>query len=253
MEPPSSWIFQGGAQMRDDRAPAHMAHGVDILIVEDDENLRVGLRDNLEDEGYRVRAVATAEEALDAVARQRFALLVLDIMLPGISGYSLCEQLRAQGLRMPILMLTARTLEDDLVRGFDAGADDYLAKPYRLRELLARVRALLKRHSARPEERVRLGELTVDMAARRVTDGAGKEIPLTRTELDLLGFLLRRHSTALRRQEILDEVWGKDLAVDPRTVDNFVSSLKRKLRWTPSSPFRIVTVRGVGYRMELKE
>jgi len=225
----------------------------DILIVEDDENLRIGLVDNLEDEGYRVHAVATGEEALAAVDARRFELLILDIMLPGIDGYSLCEKLRAAGTDAAVLMLTARSLEDDLVRGFEAGADDYLAKPYRLRELLARVRALLRRRATRPGGTLTLGEFTVDLSARRVTDGGGDELALTRTEFDLLSLLVRRQSTALHRNDILDEVWGKDLVVDPRTVDNFVSSLKRKLRWSRKSPFRIASVRGVGYRLELDE
>ncbi len=225
----------------------------DILIVEDDENLRIGLTDNLEDEGYRVQAVATGEEALTAVAGRRFELLILDIMLPGIDGYSVCEKLRSAGTDAAVLMLTARSLEDDLVRGFEAGADDYLAKPYRLRELLVRVRALLRRRTTRPGGSITLGDFTVDLGARRVTDEGGQELSMTRTEFDLLSLLLRRHSTALHRNDILDEVWGKDLIVDPRTVDNFVSSLKKKLRWTRKSPFRIATVRGVGYRLELDE
>jgi DNA-binding response OmpR family regulator len=223
---------------------------VDILIVEDDENLRIGLKDNLEEEGYRVHAVATGEEALAAVRERRFELLILDIMLPGIDGYSLCEKLRGAGLDAAVLMLTARSLEDDLLRGFEAGADDYLAKPYRLRELLARLRALLRRRAARPAGTMTLGEFTVDLGARRVTDAGGREISLTRTEFDLLSLLLRRSSKALSRNEILDAVWGQDLVVDPRTVDNFVSSLKKKLRWTRKSPFRIDSVRGVGYRLE---
>lgn len=225
----------------------------DVLIVEDDENLRIGLVDNLQDEGYRVHAVATGEEALAAVGARRFELLILDIMLPGIDGYSLCEKLRAAGTDAAVLMLTARSLEDDLVRGFEAGADDYLAKPYRLRELLARVRALLRRKAIRPGGTLALGEFTVDLTARRVTDGGGEDLALTRTEFDLLSLLVRRQSTALHRNDILDEVWGKDLVVDPRTVDNFVSSLKRKLRWSRKSPFRIASVRGVGYRLELDE
>jgi len=233
-----------------DNAPDKPA---DILIVEDDENLRIGLVDNLEDEGYRVHAVATGEEALVVVGERRFELLILDIMLPGIDGYTLCEKLRGAGVEAAVLMLTARSLEDDLLRGFEVGADDYLAKPYRLRELLARVRALLRRKATRPGGTLTVGDFTVDLAARRVTDTSGAELTLTRTEFDLLSLLLRRHSTAMHRDDILDEVWGKDLVVDPRTVDNFVSSLKRKLRWTRKSPFRITSVRGVGYRLELDE
>ncbi|MFH2010523.1 MAG: response regulator transcription factor [bacterium] len=223
----------------------------DILIVEDDENLRLALQDNLEAEGYRTTAAATGEEALAAVDGRRFELLILDIMLPGIDGYSLCEKLRAAGVDAAILMLTARTLEDDLVRGFEAGADDYLPKPYRLRELLARVRALLRRRAARPAGTLAFSGFTVDLTARTVHDAAGNPLELTRTEFDLLSLLLRRQGQALSRNDILDEVWGRDLIVDPRTVDNFISSLKKKLRWTRRSTFRIDTVRGVGYRLEM--
>ena len=233
-----------------DDVPTTTSSPGDILIVEDDENLRLALQDNLEAEGYRTAAVATGEEALAATGDRRFELLILDIMLPGIDGYSLCEQLRANHVDAAILMLTARTLEDDLVRGFEAGADDYLAKPYRLRELLARVRALIRRRAARPAGTLEFSGFTVDLTARTVQDSAGKPVELTRTEFDLLSLLLRRQGQALSRNDILDEVWGRDLVVDPRTVDNFISSLKKKLRWTRRSTFRIDTIRGVGYRME---
>lgn len=226
---------------------------VDILIVEDDESLRLVLQDNLEEEGFRVVAVATAAEARQAAARHRFELLILDIMLPDQDGYSLCEQLRADGLDARVLMLTARSLEDDLVRGFDAGADDYLRKPYRLRELLARVRALLRRRASPAVGTLEFAGYRLDLDARIVTAPGGAEVPLTRTEFDLLSLLVRRRGRALTRNDILDEVWGPGLVVDPRTVDNFISSLKRKLGWHRRAGFRIHTVRGVGYRLEVDE
>jgi DNA-binding response OmpR family regulator len=225
----------------------------DILIVEDDENLRLGLQDNLEDEGYSVRVAADVQSALELVGRERFRLLILDIMLPDGDGYSLCTRLRDAGLDAAILMLTARSLEDDVVQGFEAGADDYLTKPYRLRELLARVRALLRRRAAPPSGSRELAGFRVDLDARRVSSPDGEEIPLTRTEFDLLAFLLRHRGRALSRHEILDEVWGRELVVDPRTVDNFISSLKKKLGWTRGCGFRIHTVRGVGYRLEAEK
>lgn len=222
-----------------------------ILIVEDDENLRIALRDNLEEEGYAVADAASAAAAAEAIRRSPFDLVVLDIMLPDGDGYTLCRQLRAGGHRSPILMLTARALEDDLVAGLDAGADDYLVKPYRLRELLARVRALLRRGAAPPAEVLRCGDYRVDLRAREVFAPGGEPVPLTRTEFDVLCYLLRHQGRAVERAEILDEVWGKGVVVDDHTVDNFVSRLKRKLRGTSRSGFSIRTIRGVGYRMDL--
>lgn len=226
-----------------------------ILVVEDDANLRMALRDNLEDEGHAVAEAPTLAAADARVAAARFDLIVLDVMLPDGDGYTWCRRLRAAGDRTPVLMLTARALEDDLVTGLDAGADDYLTKPYRLRELLARVRALLRRPQTtdagdeRGPDRLRFGRFTLDRVARRL-DGEAGPIELTRTEFDLLAWLLTHPGEALSRDALLDAVWG-DVVVDPRTVDNFVSSLKKKLGWRRGLDWRIATVRGVGYRMEL--
>lgn len=226
-----------------------------VLLVEDDKNLRLTLADVLRDEGYSVAAAADVQGARSLLGAASFDVIILDVMLPDGDGYALCAELKAKAGAAPprVLMLTARTLEDDLVRGFDAGADDYLKKPYRLRELLVRVRALARRPGAAlpAAERIRLGDVLLDKPARRVVDGSGAEVALTPTELDLLVLLVESAGRALSRHEILDRVWGRDVVVDERTVDNFVSSLKKKLRWTPASPFVIKTVRGVGYRMEI--
>jgi DNA-binding response OmpR family regulator len=232
------------------QAPSEAA----VLIVEDDENLRLTLADNLEDEGYSVDHFATASAALAAARERDYEIVVLDIMLPDIDGYAVCRKLRQGGCRAGILMLTARTLEDDLVAGFDAGADDYLAKPYRLRELLARVGALLRRHAnTPPAQEEQLAGIRIDRRARKVTDRDGRLVELTRTEFDLLIFMIDHASEALSREHILEEVWGTDVVVDPRTVDNFVSSLKRKLHWEPGCGFALRAVRGVGYRLELED
>jgi len=227
-----------------------------ILIVEDDENLRMALEDNLIDEGYQVVSASSGAAADKALLRQQFDLVILDIMLPDTDGYTLCRRLRERELPVRVLMLTARSLESDLVQGFDAGADDYLSKPYRLRELLARVAALLRRQSA-PEpgdvgpERFEIGRFTLDVAARRLTDETGAEVLLTRTEIELLTCLLQSQGKALSREQILERAWDPDVVVDPRTVDNFVSSLKKKLGWRKTDPYRIKTVRGVGYRLDV--
>jgi DNA-binding response OmpR family regulator len=225
-----------------------------VLIVEDDENLRLTLADNLEDEGYSVDHFAMASAALSAARERDYDVVILDIMLPDIDGYSVCRKLRKVGCRAGILMLTARTLEDDLVAGFDAGADDYLAKPYRLRELLARVGALLRRRSTPPaSQEESLAGIRIDRRARKVIGRDGAPVELTRTEFDLLTFMFDHASEALSRERILEEVWGTDVVVDPRTVDNFVSSLKRKLHWEPGCGFALRAVRGVGYRLELED
>ncbi|MCA9618933.1 MAG: response regulator transcription factor [Myxococcales bacterium] len=225
-----------------------------ILIVEDDENLRLALEDNLDDEGYRVTAVDNGKDAIVALMKGGIELVVLDIMLPDTDGYSICRRIRKEGWPVRVLMLTARTLESDLVEGFDAGADDYLSKPYRLRELLARVKALLRRPvdtEPAPSSQFAFGGYRLDAEARVLHDESGEEVILTRTEFDLLACLLRHQGKALSREDILAQAWDPGIVVDPRTVDNFVSSLKKKLGWTKDASYRIKTVRGVGYRLEV--
>jgi DNA-binding response OmpR family regulator len=229
------------------------AAGPRVLVVEDDPNLRLTLADNLEEEGYAVEAASTLAEARAKWKATGFDVVVLDIMLPDGDGYSLCRELRQAGTSSRVLMLTARTLEDDVVRGFDVGADDYVAKPYRLRELLARIRVLARRGAAAtpPGEVLSFDRFRVDLSSRRLLDAGGQPLELTRTEFDLLVFLLRNAGKALTRDQILSSVWGEDTVVDAHTVDNFVSNLRKKLEWTSASRFEIRSVRGVGYRMDL--
>lgn len=218
-----------------------------VLIVEDDDNLRLVLADNLEEEGYEVFVAATGAQAEAVLAKTQPALIILDIMLPDTDGYRLCAKMREQGVSSRVLMLTARTLEDDLVRGFEVGADDYLAKPYRLRELLVRVKALVRRGLSTT---IHFGEFTLDRQRRTVSDGDAKLLTLTRTEFELLALLCENPGQVFSRDELLDRVWGKDVVVDGRTVDNFISSLKKKLKGEQVG-FRFRTVRGVGYAMEI--
>ncbi len=221
-----------------------MSTGGALLLVEDDENLRVTLADNLEEQGYAVVQAATVKSAWDALTAKRFDVVVLDLMLPDGDGYALCRKLRAAGHGARVLMLTARSLEEDLVRGFDAGADDYLSKPYRLRELLARISALVRRTPAETTAH-RLGAFEVNEGTRSVTGPKGA-VELTRKEFDLLVLLLKAGDQVLSRDQILDAVWGADVVVDTHTVDNFVSSLKKKLK---GDGFELKTVRGVGFRL----
>lgn len=235
-----------------------LSNGLSILVVEDDENLRLALVDNLTDEGWTVEAVAGAAAALRLAAGRTFHVVVLDIMLPDGDGYTVCRKLREQGCTAAVLMLTARTLEDDVVRGFDSGADDYLAKPYRLRELLARVVALARRGpppvstpTTPRKERDVVAGIAIDRKARVVVR-EGNEIDLTRTEFDLLLCLIDHVGEAMTREAILDRVWGKGIVVEQRTVDNFISSLKRKLGWHDGCGFNIRAVRGIGYRFDVE-
>ena len=218
-----------------------------VLVVEDDANLRLTLEDNLEEQGYTVRTAATVKEAEAALAQDAFDVVVLDLMLPDGDGYAVCRGLRQRGLPSRVLMLTARSLEEDIVRGFEAGADDYLSKPYRLRELLARVAALARRPAVSSTSH-RFGPFTLDEATRTV-EGPSGPLALTRTEFDLLSCLLRAGDRVLSRDDILTQVW-KDVVVDGHTIDNFVSSLKKKLVVNGEPGFEFVTVRGVGYRLE---
>jgi len=225
-----------------------------VLVVEDDESLRLALVDNLEQEGYLVKSADTGPGALEAAQAEAFDLVILDIMLPQMDGYTVCRKLREAGWAGMIMMLTARSLEDDLVKGFEAGADDYLCKPYRLRELLMRTRALLRRSdSAGPAGAMTFAGYRIDTLSRAVYTPGGQPVELTRTEFDLLLCLLQFKNQALTRDRILDQVWGQDVVVDGRTVDNFVSSLKRKLGWGAESGFAITSIRGVGYRFEVFE
>jgi len=223
-----------------------------ILLVEDDESLRLALADNLEAEGHAVEVAADGAAARALLAAKRFELVLLDVMLPDTDGYTLARELRAARNPARILMLTARTLEDDLVRGFEAGADDYLEKPYRLRELLARVKALLRRGAEPVEPEVlSLPGFALDLPSRRVVREGGGEVELTKTEFELLAYFLRKRGQALSRDQILDAVWGEGIVVDERTVDNFVLSLKKKLGWSSVSGFAFRAIRGVGYRFEV--
>lgn len=232
-----------------------------ILVVEDDESLRLALEDNLDAEGYAVEVAADGRAARAAIQRGGHDLVVLDVMLPEVDGYTLAREIRGRaGAQPKILMLTARSLEDDVVRGLEVGADDYLTKPYRLRELLARVKALLRRGetvgapaspSPSSSDDPAIPGVRVDPRARTVHLADGSPVELTRTELDLLLFLWKRRGEALSRDTILDAVWGEAVMVDERTVDNFVSNLKKKLAWTSGAGWSIKSVRGVGYRFDV--
>ena len=220
-----------------------------ILLVEDDLSLQRSATLLLERAGFTVRVAADGAEALDIVARDRFDLLLLDVMLPGVDGFEVCRQVRRTS-RMPIVMLTARSDITDVVVGLELGADDYITKPFEGPELTARVRAVLRRAAAEPDAPlVRVRELEIDTAAFSATQG-GMELDLTATEFRLLTELARSAGRVLTREALLERVWGYDYLGDSRLVDMAVKRLRDKLDDDPRDPRHITTIRGVGYRFE---
>ncbi|MEW5686228.1 MAG: phosphate regulon transcriptional regulator PhoB [Pseudomonadota bacterium] len=224
-----------------------------VLVVEDEDALATLLDYNLMKEGFRVERAADGEEALLRVSEEPPDLVVLDWMLPKVSGVEVCRQLRAgaETRRTPVLMLTARGEETDKVRGLDTGADDYLVKPFSMSELVARIRALLRR--ARPElveERLEYADLMLDRGRHRVTRN-GKDVHLGPTEYRLLDFLMQRPGRVFSRERLLDAVWGANTYVEVRTVDVHVGRLRKALR-QPGSADLIRTVRSAGYALDVE-
>ncbi len=222
-----------------------------ILVVEDNLDLALGLRNNLEIEGYAVDVVHDGREVRPAARRLRPDLVILDLMLPGLDGFQVLRELRAEDGVLPVLVLTARDAEPDKVRGLRLGADDYVTKPFGVLELLARVEALLRRAQPPkpPGGAYQLGDVTVDAGARRAHRG-GVEVGLSPKEMDLLLALLERRGEAVAREQLMRRVWGYDASVISRTLDTHVAELRRKLERDPAHPEWIVTVRRMGYRIE---
>ncbi|MEZ4310882.1 MAG: response regulator transcription factor [Polyangiaceae bacterium] len=220
-----------------------------VLVVEDDPTLRLGLTKTLRSEGFRVEVAKTGPEGVELSQRLRPDLVLLDVMLPGMNGFEVCEELRRADADLPILMVTAKGEEHDKVRGLKLGADDYIVKPFGVAELCARVHAALRRKRAKEAEStvVTFGEVTVDFRAHRVSR-SGSPVEMTALEVRLLRFLIEREGLLLPRQRILDGVWGADYFGTERTVDNFINRLRTKLEVDPKAPRHIVTVRGAGYR-----
>ncbi len=230
-----------------------------ILIIEDNRNLAVGLRNNLEIEGYEVEIAADGTTGLARARERSDDLIILDLMLPGLDGYRVLRALREEGRETPVLILSARGEETDKVLGFRLGADDYVAKPFGLLELLARVDALLRRapnggrrSTAKLSEPVQFGDIALYPATHRVTK-RGATVALRPKEYDLLLALAARRGDVVSRDELLHEVWGYADAVVSRTVDTHVAELRRKLEDDPATPCIILTVRKAGYRLEAGE
>jgi two-component system alkaline phosphatase synthesis response regulator PhoP len=219
-----------------------------ILIVDDEPAIVRGLEDNLRFEGYETLGATTPEEGLARALGDAPDLILLDIMMPRMSGWEVCQAVRARGIDVPIIMLTARGEEADRVRGLELGADDYVTKPFSLRELLARVRAVLRRPGPRRKfEELAFGDVRIHARGRRVTRG-GREVRLTRKEYDLLVYLVEHRGDIVTRERLLDEVWGYERFPTTRTVDTHVLRLRRKLEADPDRPLLIQTVHGQGYK-----
>ncbi len=230
-----------------------------VLLVEDDERISEPLIRVLRAEGLDVEHAATGNDAIAAVENSRPDLLLLDLTLPDLDGLDVCRRVRAEHPDLPIIMLTARADEVDVIVGLNAGADDYIAKPFRLAELVARIRARLRAASAAAESNAPAGRLTgagieLDVQARRcfVTDAAGgrAEVELTSKEFDLLELLMRQPGVTLKRERIMSEVWDSNWWGSTRTLDTHTSTLRRKILDETDPPSKIVTVRGVGFRFE---
>jgi DNA-binding response OmpR family regulator len=222
-----------------------------ILLIEDEHPLRLAVGDSLRDEGYRVLTAADGEEGLRLALEEKPDLLVLDIMLPKMDGFAVCSELRRLGYKMPVLMLTAKGLVNDKVKGLDAGADDYMIKPFSLAELHARIRAMGRRLSAASDkpERVEFGNVVVDFTMHSC-ERDGQRVELTAKEFGVLELLVARAGEPVSRDDFLDIVWGYAAFPTTRTVDNHVAKLRLKLEKNPHAPQHILKVPKIGYRFE---
>jgi two-component system, OmpR family, response regulator len=225
-----------------------------VLIVEDDANLLEAIKYNLRKEGYNVLAAGDGEAALETARKEKPDILLLDIMLPKLNGFEVCRILRKE-TTVPILMLTAKADETDKIVGLEIGADDYMTKPFSMRELMARVRAMLRRSKMAETSRVentpviKIDKLEVDTARHKATY-AGSVLELSPKEFDLLAFLARNKGLVFSREQLLEKVWGYDFAGDTRTIDVHISWLRQKIEEDMAHPKHLITVRGTGYKLE---
>ena len=222
----------------------------DILVIEDEPQMLTGLRDNLEAEGYNVDSAADGKTGLQKITDNSYHLIILDVMLPQMSGLDVLKKARENGVRTPVIMLTARGEEIDKVLGLELGADDYITKPFSLRELLARVKAVLRRGEGGQGSQTRmvLGDLTVDFSAYTAVKGS-RSLTMTPKEFDVLKFLWQHRNNVVSRDQLLTNVWGYDESLSTRTVDNFIVRLRQKIEADPAHPRHILTIHGTGYKL----
>jgi two-component system alkaline phosphatase synthesis response regulator PhoP len=220
-----------------------------ILVVEDDPGIAMALEDDLRAEGYRVEVAADGDTASARARAESFDGILLDVMLPRKDGFAVCRELRAAGVRVPIILLTARTAEADKILGLEIGADDYVTKPYSPPELRARVKAALRRASEDLPDVFRFGDVEVDFG-RRELRRSGRAVPTKPLEFRLMEVFVRHRGRALSRQQLIDEAWGRDTFVTDRVVDNQVAHLRQKIERRSSQPVFLLSLRGYGYRFD---
>jgi two-component system alkaline phosphatase synthesis response regulator PhoP len=222
-----------------------------ILVIEDEPQMLLGLRDNLELEGYEVQTAGDGDEGLTKAAAFNPDLVIVDVMLPKKNGFDVCRELRTRSTSLPIVMLTARSAETDKVLGLELGADDYVTKPFSITELLARVRAVLRRAGAQRQaataDLVRIGDIEVDFKLHQARRGKSR-IEFTAREFDLLRYFVQHTGQVVTREQILNEVWGYEEFPTTRTIDNFVAKLRQKIERAPHAPEHILTIHGSGYK-----
>ncbi len=220
-----------------------------ILIIEDDVSILRGLKDNLTFEGYRVHTSTDGQEGLKLALNKHIDLLLLDIMLPGMNGYEICRRLKKEKPQLPVIMITARGSEMDTVAGLDIGADDYIPKPFGIPELLARVRAVLRRSSTDEQEieTYSFGNVSLDFKKFQATVN-NEHTELSSKEFAIMKYLIEHEQEVIHRHELLEKVWGFDVTPTTRTVDNYILELRKKMEEDPSNPKHIITVRGAGYK-----
>jgi DNA-binding response OmpR family regulator len=220
-----------------------------ILIVEDEPNMRLGLKDNLEFEGYAVELADNGTQGLGLILSKSYDLILLDVMLPGMSGLDVCKKTREKGLATPILILTAKSEEMDKVLGLELGADDYVTKPFSLRELLARIKAILRRGELKNSTKVTtIGKLSVNFETYTSSNATGP-VRMSHKEYDILHYLFQQRNEIVTRYDLLQHVWGYEESPTTRTVDNFIVKLRQKIEEDPNDPRIIITVHGTGYKL----
>ncbi len=222
-----------------------------ILIVEDEPSMRLGLKDNLEFEGYEVLIAEDGQAALDVIASNTFDLILLDVMLPKVSGFDVCKKIRKEGNTTPIILLTAKGEEIDKVLGLELGADDYVTKPFSLRELLARIKAVLRRGESLQKSSdtiVNIGRLSVNFGSYNASE-ENDSVQMSHKEFEVLQYLWNKKNSTVSRDELLTNVWGQEIHITTRTIDNFILKLRQKIEIDPNHPKIILTVHGIGYKL----
>lgn len=224
-----------------------------ILVVEDEPNMQIGLRDNLEFESFDVTVAKDGQEGLDELLKNSFDLVLLDVMMPKMSGFDVCKAARKEGVKTPIIFLTAKGEEIDKVLGLELGADDYITKPFSIRELVARVKAVLRRTEGQADDQqspteLEIGRLKVDFT-RYEAESNGEEVKMSHKEFEVLLYLYKHKNEIVSRYQLLEDVWGYEATPTTRTVDNFILKLRQKIEENPNDPKFILTVHGAGYKM----